>query len=75
MSKHMSKSQSETRDRSYNNQLHPEDQKKVDEFICRGVNSVERKPFRPMRLLIMLVIVVVTLSTFSQLLVRWAGIY
>jgi hypothetical protein len=62
-------------DRSYQNRLYPEDQAKVDEFIKRGVNAVERKPFRPLRLMIMLVVVVVGLSVLSQLLARWAGIY
>lgn len=55
--------------------LYPEDQARVDEFLQRGVNSVERKPFRPLRLLFMLVAVVMGLSLFSQLLARWAGIY
>ena len=47
-----------TEDRSYENRLHPEDQARVDEFVSRGVNSVERKPFRPLRLLLMLIAVV-----------------
>jgi len=68
------KDQQET-DKSFQNRLYPEDQQKVDEFIARGVNSVERKPFRPMRLLLMLVAVVFALSIFSQLLARWAGVY
>jgi Protein of unknown function (DUF3094) len=63
------------KDKSYQNRLHPEDQARVDEFIKRGVNSVERKPFRPLRLLLILVAIVMTLSIFSQLLARWAGIY
>lgn len=58
-------------DRSYQNHLYPEDQKKVDEFVQRGVNSVERKPFRPTRLLIMLILVVTALSAFSQWLVHY----
>ena len=62
-------------DRSYQNRLHPEDQARVDEFVNRGINSVERKPFRPMRLLLMLVAVVMGLSIFSQWLARWAGVY
>ena len=62
-------------DRSHQNSLYPEDQKKVDEFLSRGVNSVERKPFRPMRLIIMLILVVTGLSILSQLLARWAGVY
>lgn len=65
----------ENQDKSYQNSLYPEDQKKVDEFLKRGVNSVERKPFRPMRLLIMLIAVVMGLSILSQFLARWAGIY
>lgn len=32
-------------------ELYPEDQKKVDEFLRSNVNDVERKPFRPLRLL------------------------
>jgi hypothetical protein len=47
----------------------------VDDFVSRGINSVERKPFRPGRLLIMLIVTVLGLSLFSQLLARWAGIY
>ena len=62
-------------DRSYSNSLHPEDQKKVDDFVRRGINSVERKPFRPGRLLIMLNVVVGTLQILSQLIACWAGIY
>lgn len=62
-------------DRSYNNRLYPEDQQRVDEFLERGVNSVERKPFKPIRLLLMLVAVVTLLSLLSQGLARWAGIY
>ena len=46
-----------------------------DEFNRRGVNSVERKPFRPFRLLLILIAVVTTLSVFSQVLARWAGVY
>jgi hypothetical protein len=61
-------------DRSYKNSLYPEDQKKVDDFVQRGINSVPRKPFRPGRLLIMLIVVVTLLSALSQLLVHWAGI-
>ncbi|MDG1389768.1 MAG: DUF3094 family protein [Halioglobus sp.] len=66
---------SKQEDLSYKNNLYPEDQEKVDGFLERGVNSVERKPFRPGRLLIMLIVVVVGLSIFSQWLARWAGIY
>ncbi|MEP0201264.1 MAG: DUF3094 family protein [Halioglobus sp.] len=55
--------------------LYPEDQAKVDEFVSRGVNSVERKPFRPIRLLFLLIAVVTLLSVFSQLLADWSGVY
>lgn len=55
--------------------LYPEDQARVDEFITRGVNSVERKPFRPFRLLLLLIVVVMGLSFFSQLLARWSGVF
>ncbi|WP_027950653.1 DUF3094 family protein [Haliea salexigens] len=55
--------------------LYPEDQAKVDEFVTRGVNSVERKPFKPIRLLFLLMVVVVGFSLMSQLIAKWAGIY
>ncbi|KAA1190656.1 DUF3094 family protein [Pseudohalioglobus sediminis] len=65
----------EQQDRSYQNSLRPEDQQKVDEFLTRGVNSVERKPFRPMRMVILLILTVTLLSIFSQFIARWAGVY
>jgi hypothetical protein len=65
----------ENPDKSHQNRLYPDDQARVDEFISRGVNSVKRKPFRPMRLMIMLIVVVVGLSVLSQLIARWSGIY
>ena len=71
----MSKDSTEQQDRSFQNTLNEEDQKKVDEFISRGVNSVERKPFRPMLLLLLLIVMVTALSLFSQFLAQWAGIY
>lgn len=71
----MSKEPTERQDLSYQNSLYEEDQKKVDEFLSRGVNSVDRKPFRPMRLLLLLIVAVFGLSIFSQFLARWAGIY
>jgi hypothetical protein len=62
-------------DKSYRNRLNPEDQARVDEFVSRGVNSVERKPFRPLRLMLLLVAVVMGLSLLSQWLAHWAGVY
>ena len=55
--------------------LYPEDQARVDAFLKRGVNSVERKPFRPFMLLGFLVIIVTALSLLSLALKEWAGIY
>ena len=51
------------------------DQAKVDAFLERGVNSVERKPFRPLRLIFLLVVVVAGFSLLSQGIAQWAGIY
>lgn len=56
-------------------ELRPEDQARVDAFLKRGVNSVERKPFRPLLLLIVLIAVVTGLSLFSRWLAHWAGAY
>ncbi|MEQ9462310.1 MAG: DUF3094 family protein [Haliea sp.] len=55
--------------------LYPEDQAKVDAFVSRGVNAVERKPFKPLRLVFLLIAVVTGFSLLSQLIARWAGIY
>ena len=57
------------------NKLNPEDQARVDEFIKRGVNSVERKPFRPFRLLGFLLVIVTALSVFSLVLASMNGVY
>lgn len=73
--KDMADEPEENLDKSYQNRLYPKDQEKVDEFVKRGINSVERKPFRPMRLLILLIVVVMGLSILSQFLARWAGVY
>jgi len=51
------------------------DQAKVDGFLERGVNAVERKPFRPLRLIFLLMAVVAGFSLLSQGIAQWAGIY
>lgn len=55
--------------------LSQEDQAKVDRFVNTGVNSVERKPFRPFRLLLFLVLVVSGLTGLSLLLAESVGVY
>ena len=47
----------------------------MDKFTSTGINSVERKPFRPIRLMLFLALVVSGLSLVSVLLSRWAGVY
>ena len=51
------------------------DQAKVDVFLKRGVNSVERKPFKPLLLIFLLMAVVAAFSLLSQAIAQWAGIY
>ena len=55
--------------------LSPEDQAKVDDFVSSGINAVERKPFRPIRLLFILIAVVSSLSVLSLLLAHNIGVY
>ena len=55
--------------------LSPEDQARVDDFVSSGINAVERKPFRPIRLLFFLIAVVSSLSVLSLLLARNVGVY
>jgi len=71
----MTTPESNQEESDFKNRLYPEDQARVDDFVSRGINSVERKPFRPGRLLIMLIVVVVSLSFLAQFLARWAGVY
>ncbi len=51
------------------------DQARVDAFLKRGVNSVERKPFKPLFLILLLIAVVAAFSLLSQGIAQWAGIY
>ena len=51
------------------------DQAKVDAFLKRGVNSVERKSFKPLFLIFLLMAVVAAFSLLSQGIAQWAGIY
>ncbi len=55
--------------------LSADDQAKVDEFLQRGVNAVERKPFRPAFLIFLLIAVVTGFSLLSQGIAQWAGVY
>ena len=67
--------ETDNQDKSYENRLNPEDQARVDGFLKRGVNSVERKPFRPGLMIILLIAVVTGFSILSQLIARWSGVY
>ena len=51
------------------------DQAKVYGFLERGVNSVERRPFRPLRLIFLSMAVVAGFSLLSQGIAQCAGIY
>ena len=54
--------------------LSDEDQAKVDNYLQRGVNRVERKPFRPFLLLAVIVAVLTVLSLLSIFIARTKGI-
>ena len=51
------------------------DRAKVDAFLNRGVNSVNRKPFKPLLLMVLLMAVVGIFSLLSQGIAKWSGIY
>ncbi len=55
-------------------QLTPEDQARVDAVTHRGVNSVERKPFRVWILLGVILLVLTMLSGVSFLIARLQGV-
>ena len=48
--------------------LHPEDQQRVDRFNREGINAVERKPFRPLKLMLWLAVVILALGLLSRFL-------
>ncbi|GAA6153784.1 DUF3094 family protein [Pseudoteredinibacter isoporae] len=54
--------------------LSPEDQAKVDRFVSTGVNSIERKPFRPWYLLGVVVLLLTVLSGVSYWIAIDAGL-
>ena len=74
MTESMHASKSEDPDNN-ERRLYPEDQAKVDTFLKSGVNSVERKPFRPIIMILLLIAVVGGFSLLSQGIALWAGIY
>ena len=57
------------------NKLYPEDQARVDQYLKEGYNDVERKPFRPLRLLGILALIVTAFSVLSVGIARYFNIY
>ena len=55
--------------------LSEEDQARVDYVVRTGVNSTDKRPFKPILLLVLLVLVVAGFSLLNQVLARWAGVY
>ena len=55
--------------------LYPEDQARVDHYLHSGYNDVERKPFRPFRLLAILLVLVSAFSGLALMVSRIAGVY
>lgn len=55
--------------------LFPEDQARVDEYLRSGYNDVERKPFKPIRMMILLTVVTFSFSFLSIWIAHLAGIY
>lgn len=54
--------------------LSPEDQARVDAVTRRGVNSIERKPFRPWLLLGVILLVLTLLSGLSFVIAYFQGV-
>lgn len=53
--------------------LSPEDQAKVDDFVSKGYNDIERRPFRPLLLLVVLWVVVSLLGLVAWLYAKYMG--
>ena len=48
--------------------LSPEDQQRVEQYLSAPQHQVERKPFRPWRLLLMVIAMTICLGLLSRLL-------
>lgn len=57
-----------------NTKLSPEDQARVDAYIKRGYNDVERKPFRPLLLLFFLFLIVSAMGGLAYLIAKVQGV-
>lgn len=57
-----------------NTKLSAEDQARVDAYVKRGYNDVERKPFRPLLLLFFLFLIVSSLGGIAYLLGKIQGV-
>jgi hypothetical protein len=57
------------------NQLYPEDQARVDQYLREGYNDVERKPFKPLRMMVMWSVVVTLFSVLAVAIARINGVY
>ena len=55
--------------------LYAEDQARVDEYLRSGYNDIERKPFKPIRMMILLTSVTFGFSFLSVWIAHRAGIY
>lgn len=54
------------------NRLSPDDQRRVNEYLSAPQHQVERRPFRPWRMMLVLLVVVFSLGLLSLLLGRLA---
>ncbi|MBN8429922.1 DUF3094 family protein [Microbulbifer salipaludis] len=70
----MSQSDPETESVIPPKQLSDEDQARVDRYLTRGHNDVERKPFRPFLLLGIILAVLTLLSLLSLFIARTKGV-
>ena len=52
--------------------LNPEDQQRVEQYLSAPQHQVERKPFRPWRLLLVVIALTIGLGLLSRLLVELA---
>ena len=46
--------------------LYPEDQQRVDQYLHKGINEVERESFKPLKLMLWLAVIIVILGVLSR---------
>jgi hypothetical protein len=54
--------------------LYPEDLERVKKVTSSGIHSVDRKPFKPWKMIVLVMVVLAVLMTISQIIAKVVGV-